>query len=94
MYIFVIIDRNCGVGDSLTGSFEITRGHTFELVALALLAVLINFLGLLMLCVGLIFTVPLSMLMWSSSYALLVGNNSRGLKAKPGFDIEFLEFES
>ena len=93
MFTFVIIDHNCGVIDSLSMSFEITRGHTFELIALGLVAILINIVGLIMCFVGLIFTVPLTMLMWSSSYALLVGKTIRGVKGKTGPDINFPDFE-
>lgn len=59
-YQYAIVDRNLGVIDSLKYSSEITAGSLWQLLGLAVLLILINLLGVVALCVGLIFTIPLT----------------------------------
>jgi len=94
MIFYVIIDYDCGVTEAFKTSNEISKSHSFELIALAILGTFVNMLGLLMCLVGMIFTVPLSMLLWSTTYALLVGDSRAAKSRKPPVSNEFLEFES
>ncbi len=93
MYVYVIVDTDCGAIESLNQSLAVTRGHTFELIGLAIMGILINLLGLLMCLVGVIFTGSLTTLMSATAYAMLVGGGAGGYTAKPSSDLEFLEFD-
>ena len=79
---YVMVDRDCGPVEALTGSYEITRGHVGSLFALALFSGMIFVSGALTCCVGLVVTAPLSMLIMSCTYVCLT---DRGvLRAGPG----------
>ena len=96
LYPYAIVGRNAGVLESLRFSFDVTRGHALELIVLAIITGLINALGLLMCCIGVAFTMPLSMLIGACSYAMLARDFlGDGDHAKNDHrDIEFLEFDS
>jgi hypothetical protein len=94
LFPYVLVDRDCGAVDALRISFDMTRGLVLELIALALLAGLIAISGLLACGVGLIFTVPLAMLIAACAYALIAGPPRGWLDAKPRNDLEILDFES
>jgi hypothetical protein len=89
-YPYVLVDRDCGVTDSLQISWELTRGHVFELVALGILEGLIAAAGLLACLVGAFFTVPVSVMMVAVTYALLAGDGTRKVKEMARDDLEFL----
>lgn len=55
-----MVDRNMGIQESLNYSFEITRGNFWQLVGFSVVVFLINLLGMIVLCVGLLFTIPMS----------------------------------
>ena len=59
---FLILEHDLGPIEALKRSFHITRGSTLKLLGFSLLFILINFMGALCLLVGLLFTVPLTML--------------------------------
>jgi hypothetical protein len=96
-YLYVLIDRDCGIVDSLRGSAEITRGHVVELIGVSMTAGLIGMSGLLALCVGVVFTYPLAMLIMAAAYDSLAAEHlawSRGgpAGAKPaGGDLTMLD---
>lgn len=94
LFPYVLVDRDCGAIDSIRASFEITRGHVVELLAVALLSGLIGISGVLACGVGLLFTYPLGMLILSAAYALLAGGGLASLGPKMRSDLEFLDFES
>jgi hypothetical protein len=57
--------------ESLHQSWEATRGHFWRLLGLFLVLVGINIVGAILLLVGLLVTVPLSMLAWAHVYLKL-----------------------
>jgi hypothetical protein len=72
-FYFLIIDRDSGVMESLQGSWQITRGRVGTLILVYLLQLVLAIGGILALCVGFIFTLPLSNLMQVVTYLALVG---------------------
>jgi hypothetical protein len=93
-YTYLIIDRDAGVMESLRGSWELTRGHTLELIGLMIIAGLIAMSGVFACFVGIIFTIPLSMLIYACIYVALNGEVPGGivLKRVGGHDPDFPEF--
>jgi Protein of unknown function (DUF975) len=57
---FVLVDERTGPVDAIQRSWDITRGHTMDLLALFLTLLGLNILGLCCLVVGLLVTVPMS----------------------------------
>ena len=68
---YLVIDKDMGVVDSLNKSWEMTKGVKWNLFLFSLLLVLINIVGLLALIVGLIITIPLSIIATAFVYRKL-----------------------
>jgi len=65
---FVLVDERGGPIDAIQRSWDITRGHTIDLLMLFLLLCGLNLLGLICLGVGLLVTVPMSGLVMAYIY--------------------------
>ena len=74
MYVWAIVDNHAGPIEALQQSWTMTRGFAWNLLLLNLLLGLINMLGMLALGIGLIVTVPLSMVAWGHAYRRLEGS--------------------
>jgi hypothetical protein len=74
-FLYLIVDRDLGAGDSLVASFQITRGHAGELFVLSILGALINLLGMLACGIGLLFTTPYLLLLLAVTYIALSGKS-------------------
>lgn len=70
-YQAAIVDKNMGIWESFQHSAAITRNNMWALLGLGILCALINLAGLLALCLGLLFTVPLTWLAWLLAYRWL-----------------------
>ncbi|MDO8583497.1 MAG: DUF975 family protein [bacterium] len=68
---FVLVDKNTGPLQSLSTSWKITKGNFWKLCLFGLTLIGINLLGLLALVVGLLVTMPLSMLAVAYAYRKL-----------------------
>jgi hypothetical protein len=68
---YIVIDRNAGVLDSIGLSWQLTRGRAGHIVVIYLLQIVLIIAGLLALCVGLVFTLPLSNLLLVVTYLAL-----------------------
>ena len=68
---YVVIDRNAKAMDALRESRRITRGHLWQLFVFGLALVLLNFVGLLVLVVGLLVTMPVSAFAVAHAYRTL-----------------------
>lgn len=68
---YLIVDQNLGVMDSLKKSSEMTNGIKWPLFGFALLLVLINYGGAILLFIGLFVTLPITMMAYASVYRLL-----------------------
>ena len=72
-FVFVLVDRQAGPIESLQVSAQITRGNKLSLILLWIVFTMINLLGCLALCVGLIFTTPFTWLMMAVTYLTMTG---------------------
>ncbi len=73
---FFVVDRDMPAMEALSATWRATQGKGLKMVALALVAGLIAMLGVVGLCVGLFFTVPMSYVMYASAYRQVVGYGS------------------
>ena len=64
----IMVDRDMKVMDAFRESSRLTNGNKWTVAGLYLVMGLINFAGLIALCVGLIFTIPLTTLAWYVAY--------------------------
>ncbi len=71
---FFVVDRDMPAMDALSASWRATEGKAFKMFGLALLAGMIAALGVIGLCVGVLFTIPMSYLMYASAYRQVVGD--------------------
>jgi uncharacterized membrane protein len=77
-FSYLIIDQGTGVVDALRGSWRLTRGRFATVIAVYLAYFTINCAGLLALCVGWIFTLPMTSLLLVMTYLAL----SEGARAR------------
>lgn len=68
---FFMVDRDMGALESLGAAWEVTRGKGLKCFALVFASGLIGASGILGLCVGLLFTIPMSYAMLTSAYRQL-----------------------
>jgi uncharacterized membrane protein len=73
---YFIVDKKMDAIDAIKASWEITKGVKGNLFLLGLLLGLINILGFLCLIVGLVITVPLSMVANAYVYRKLISQSS------------------
>jgi hypothetical protein len=71
----LMADRGFGPIEALVGSWTLSRGHVLALLAISLLFALINAGGAVLLGIGLLFTLPLVVLTWTSGYLLIAGSD-------------------
>jgi len=71
---YFIVDKNLGAIESLKKSWEITKGNTWNLFIFLILLALINILGFLALVIGLLLSVPTTLLAQAFVYRKLSEN--------------------
>lgn len=79
MFMFstvIVIDRELGPIEALKESARITYGHKWTLFGFALLLMLLNIAGALVLVVGLLVSVPVSSLAFMQAYRTLAGKTA------------------
>ena len=74
---YLLIDRNLGPIEAMKESVRITKGHRWQLFLLAISLVGLNILGAIALLVGLLVTVPVSLLAVAHAYRTLAGKAGR-----------------
>jgi hypothetical protein len=72
-FYYLIIDRDAGVIESIQLAWQITRGRAGTVFLAYLVQFVLLIAGFLALCVGLVFTVPLSTLLMVVTYLAMVG---------------------
>jgi len=77
-FSFVMIDKNVGFGESFSLAREVTRGNEGSTVVMVLMVIGISLLGILALCIGVIFTNPLCMMIWVTAYLMMSGQVKAG----------------
>ena len=76
MFMFatiIVIDRERGPIEAMKESMRVTRGYKWSLLGLAVVLVLLNVLGLLAFVVGLLVSIPVSLLAFMHAYRSLAG---------------------
>jgi hypothetical protein len=68
---YIVIDRERGPIEAMKDSNATTRGYKWQLLGFVILLALINFAGLLALVVGLLVTVPVTLLAFAYAYRVL-----------------------
>ena len=71
--MFLVLDGNLGVMDTLKRSWEMTNGYKWQLFLVALAVVGINILGLVALVIGVFITMTVTMLIFAAAYDELAG---------------------
>ncbi|MCE9548011.1 MAG: hypothetical protein K8T25_21265 [Planctomycetia bacterium] len=74
---FLIVDRDLGVFEALQESVTLTRGHRGTIFLVWLLAAVINLGGMLACCLGILASVPLTMLMFGVTYVAMAAQQNR-----------------
>ena len=72
-FYYLIIGRDAEIIDSFRISYEVTRGKAAMIFVIGLLSFAINIAGALACFVGLIFTIPYTMLLFVVTYLALTG---------------------
>lgn len=68
---YLVIDKKIEVGSAIIQSFRMTKGYLFYIVLTMLAILLLNILGLIMLFIGLLFTIPMSFIVVMLLYRTL-----------------------
>lgn len=74
---YLIADKGCGVAEAFKISGRITSGYKRHLFALGFLAGAFNFLGMMLFGVGILLTVPLTILFFPIAYRKLMAASSQ-----------------
>ncbi|MCX7698887.1 MAG: DUF975 family protein, partial [Candidatus Goldbacteria bacterium] len=74
-YMFFIVDKDAGPVEALKSSFNLTRGHTWNIFIFGIILILLNFLGVLALFVGLFITIPITMVAYAYVYRQLTSES-------------------
>lgn len=74
---YLIVDKGRGPIEAIKESWRVTKGHKWELFLLVLAIIGLNILGLIALVVGLLVTIPVSMIAIVHAYRILEGREIR-----------------
>ena len=74
-YSYFLVDKECGVLESIKGSLLITKGLFLELFTLGALISLIVLISIIPFGLGLIFSIPLSTMITTNLYNILIEKN-------------------
>ena len=80
---FIIVDEDVRAIESLKRSWAITTGSVWNLILLAIIVMAINFLGMLLLLIGMLFTYPFSMVAAAYIYRQLSGHTGVARRIHP-----------
>lgn len=75
---YLLIDRNTGVIDALRGSWQMTQGNKLAIFLVFLVAGLINLAGLAACCIGMIATMPYTLLAIAVMYTVMAKGSQQG----------------
>jgi len=73
----LIVDRQCGAIDALTGSWRLTEGHFLGWLGIGILCGLLVLAGVMMCLVGVLFAQPLAVLVGVAGYLQVAGGRNR-----------------
>ncbi len=69
---YLVIDQNLKISSAIIYSFRMTKGHLGSLLLIILCLLILNIIGLLLLVVGLLFTIPMTFLVLVLCYKQLL----------------------
>ncbi len=69
-YNYLIVESDFSINDIITESIKLTKGKVGFLTSLMLIVMLLNVLGVLLLLVGILFTIPMSYLLITRVYTI------------------------
>lgn len=79
----LVVDKKLGPIEALKESYRLTKGHLFQLFLFMLCLVLINIIGALLLLVGLLVTVPITILAVAHVYMKVQGLQGAPMAVTP-----------
>jgi uncharacterized membrane protein len=82
----LIVDRGFGPVEAIQGSWRMTQDKFWDFFKLGAILFGLNLLGLLLLCIGLLFTVPLATLLKAAAYADAEGSDPPLPRPRDHFD--------
>jgi hypothetical protein len=82
-FYYLVVDGRCSVMESFELAGRITQGNRLTTFLVWLLSVGIGILGVLALCVGVIFALPLVSVLWAVAYLMMSGQLPQQPGAKP-----------
>jgi uncharacterized membrane protein len=74
-YDYFLIDEECGIVESIKKSADLSKGHVLELFILGAILVLIILISIIPMGLGLLFSIPLSMVATTYIYLKLKNNS-------------------
>jgi ABC-type amino acid transport system permease subunit len=81
---YLVVEQRSKVFGSFSLASQITEGNKGTTFVLALLGIGINLLGLLALCIGLLFSAPLVVMIFATAYLMMSGQLIPGGVKQPG----------
>ena len=81
-FYYLILDRDAGAFQSIQLSWQLTSGRAGTIILIYLLQMMLAVAGFLALCVGLIFTTPLSYVLLIVTYLALIGKEKPPARAQ------------
>jgi hypothetical protein len=73
---FFVVDRDMPAVEALSASWRATHGKALKMFGLAMLVGLVGMSGVIGLCIGVLFTLPMSYVMYASAYRQVAGYGS------------------
>jgi hypothetical protein len=81
-----VVDNKAGVISSFSMARTITEGNFGTAIGLWFLSVAVVVLGMLALCIGILFATPLVTMYWATAYLMMSGQLQEGAEQpKPAF---------
>jgi uncharacterized membrane protein len=81
---YLVLDGRASVFESFAQAYNITEGNRVTTFLLWLLSIAVIIVGLIALCVGVIFAAPLVAMLWATAYLMMSGQLSATPGAIPG----------
>lgn len=71
--LFFVVDRNLPALEAMSASWRLLQGKSLKMAGFVFVAALVSSAGVLALCIGILFTIPMSYLMYVSAYRQAAG---------------------
>ncbi len=71
--LYIVIEKKVGPIEAMKESMRITKGHRMQLLGLALALIILNIVGVILVLVGLLVTIPVTMFALAHAYRIISG---------------------